>query len=215
MTEKQYFIPSGSPYIKQYEKVLDHVAQENRGLTLNVNPDIVHEGNTDLAAILMAVAQHKAEWINGLMFGINFNFIKLQDTNSYFSVLEWANMPEYRAWLSKMGSSLPMAMFFLKDWEARFYSITGNLVNEKKTELLTDEEGQAGIAFSPEQFEIIHQRVGEGCQLFIDYCYGTGFDARPAIETILHEFQVKFDYEKVEEVFLKNLSEGVHYSMNF
>ena len=110
-------------------------------------------------------------------------------------------------WLRKLGESLPFTLFFIREWEARFATLTGDIMINKTPELIT-EDGRGMIKTSKEEHSLINQRLGQACTLFMHYCRGTGFDPKQAIEAMLAEFNAAYDYSKVEKAFNEELKEG-------
>ena len=66
-----------------------------------------------------------------------------------------------------------------------------------------------GVNFSTEEQNVINSRIGLACQLFMHYCYDTGYDPKYGIQEIIKEFKMWFTYEMVENVFMEDIKKGV------
>ena len=214
MKKEHYFMPLEHPALQRYPATLDQVAKAGKGLQFSVNPDTVAEKDVDMSCLVIAAAQHKASWIDALLFGLEFKFTEIADSELYHPIERWAADAACRQWFHKMGQAMPFCFYFFHQWEARFLTVTGDMIGKRKEQVRQEPgEKHAYINFDEKQTRIIHSRVGTGSQLFIQYCYQTGIDPRPPVEAMLAEFKMGYEYELVQKKWQEEHDKGVEYGI--
>jgi hypothetical protein len=213
MKKENYFMPKTDPLfenlMKRHKPLFEKCKANNlKKLSLSVAPEVIEKKQTVMINEILLMAEHNREWIELILFTIYFKIQQIKDSKLYYGVEDYVTNKEIGIWLRKLGESLPFTLFFLGEWEARFATIAGDIIINKKPELIT-EEGRGMFNISKEDQNQINKRLGQACTLFMHYCHGTGFDPKQAIEAMLAEFNAVFDYAKVEEVFKKELKKGM------
>lgn len=213
---KKYFYPKSSERFKEAEQrhiPMFKTLSENKDKSLDiiVDPDIIEGKVTMMLNEIILIAEHNKERIECLLFSIKFWFSRIKGSELYFQEGEWQSDKEIQRWLRKNGESLPFTLFFLSDWEARFFSVIGDLIADKKVSIGKRDEMHVIFSVEHDGQNIIDQRTGQACQLFMHYCNETGFEPKQAIEAVLAEFQTCFGYDKVKEQFDKDIKDGVEF----
>jgi len=212
MTKENYLIPKTDPEFENLMKKCKPLfekckAHDLKKLSITVAPDVIETQQTWMLNEIILMAEHNREWIELFLFTINFKIQQIKDSKLYYGVEDYLTIEKIALWMKKLGESLPFTLFFLREWEARFATIAGDIMINKTPEIVK-EDGRGMFNISKEEQNQINKRLGEACTLFMHYCHGTGFDPQQAIEAMLAEFNAAFDYSKVEEVFNKQLKEG-------
>lgn len=212
MKKENYYIPKTNPeyenLIKRYTPIFDKYKAANmKKLSLEVAPNVIESKQTMMLNEIILISEHNKEWIELILFTFNFKIQQIKDSELYYGIEDYLTNEKLAVWFRKLGESIPFTLFFLSEWEARFATMAGDFIINKTPELIT-EDGRAMIETSKEEQNLINQRLGQACTLFMHYCYGTGFDPKQAIEAVLAEFNIHYDYSKVEEVFNEELEKG-------
>lgn len=209
--QKQYLISADSPMLQQYAYLTEAMADPSRNtLVLSTDPEVVKSLDADIIIEIIAVAEHFPIVLNKLLFGIEVSFRQTAGSEVYLSDREWKASKIHYRWFRQICESLPFAFFFLQDYEARFYSMTGDFLYEGNVDV-REEEGRSRplIGFSEEQSEMILYRVFYGCVYFMHYCSGTEIDPQPAIEATIAEFDMNFTFEQVKQEFREQKDQGM------
>lgn len=212
MKKENYYIPKTNPeyegLMKRYTPLFEKCKDINlKKLNLVTNPDVIEFKQTDKLNEIVLIAEHNREWIELILFTIDFKIQQIKDSELYYGIEDYVTNEKISTWLRKLGETIPFTLFFLRDWEARYATMAGDFIFKKTPKLIT-EDGRALIETSKEEQSLINQRLGQACTLFMHYCHGTGFDPKQAIEAVLAEFNAPYDYSKVEEVFNDELKKG-------
>lgn len=219
MDKTNYLIPKQHPdFASLMEKYqIFFKAIEDTGgkkIAINIPADVVEAKSNSMWGEMIALAEHSSKWIQLLMFGIELRFYKDQSEKISYKNGEWQADTNIQRWLRNLGEALPFSFFFLNQWEARLYTVIGDLIKEPdRMEKIVDED-YATFQFDKEQQNTIDYRVGIGCQLFMHYCNGTGYDPKPVIEAILAEFQIPFEYDVILKQFEKDIRENAQYRVS-
>lgn len=214
--KKNYFLPKSYKGFKKVEETyipLYDWLKQNKAMKLliDINPDIIEERHTLMLNEIILLAEYNKEWIDQLLFSVEFKFRKIKDSELYYQHGEWQSDKEIQRWLRRNGESLPFTCFFLTDWEARFYSIIGDFIADGEASIRKIDELHVNFSIEKDGKNLIDNRVGLACQLFMYFCHETDFDPKQAIEAILAEFRTWYGYDKVKEQFEMDMKKGVKY----
>jgi len=211
---KKYLLAGNDPHIAAYSESLDMILQDaTKKFTLDVAPDIVTDMETDLFLMLIAVAQHKKEWIERLLWGIDFKFSEIKDSELYLPVEAWTVSKPHQLWFYKLTEKFPSAVYFIRVWEARLLCLIGDMVHKDEIKITPDEKSKSRAVFTltHAQQQKVNHRIGFASQFFMEYCYETGIKAKPYIEALLAEFNIHFDYEFIKKQWYKEHKKGMQY----
>jgi hypothetical protein len=111
-------------------------------LVLSTDPEVVESLDADILIEIIAVAEHFPVVLNKLLFGIEVSFRQTAGSEVYLSDQEWKASKIHYRWFRQICESLPFAFFFLQDYEARFYSMTGDFLYEGNVDV-REEKGRA------------------------------------------------------------------------
>ncbi|MBI5216284.1 MAG: hypothetical protein HY960_11075 [Ignavibacteriae bacterium] len=221
MSTINYIFPSTHPrfqeYLTRFRPAFDVITQQkNSVVELRITPEVIISLDNSKWSSLIALSQHKREWLEALMLNCQFTFHKDAELTQPYKEGEWQRNPDIQSWLRNLGMTVPFSMYFLRTPEQRFISVVGAMLSSDKTIITeTDQENVAQFQFTPEQLRQLDRRVGEGSVLFLHFCNGTGVNPKPAIEALLAEFQVPFNYDIVYEQFQKDLKVGFEWGIKF
>jgi hypothetical protein len=221
MSTINYLFPRKHPrfqeYYEGYTPALEVIRKEpNKPVVITITPEVIISLDNSKWGAFLALSQHKKEWLEALLFNCHFEFYKDAERTESYKEGEWQRNPDIQSWLRNLGMTVPFSMYFLRQWEQRFMSVVGTMLSSDKTTISeTDRENIAQFTFTPEHQRQIDKRVGEGSQMFLHFCEGTGINPKPAVEAVLAEFQVPFTYELVYEQFRNDLKVGFEWGMKF
>jgi hypothetical protein len=210
-----YFIPPTHPSFEDWMRVYKPVFEiytANRTKTINykVDPAVIESVQTLRMNEVIMMAEHKKEWIESIIFGINFEIKQISGSDLYYGIEDFLTNAKIARWLRRLGETFPITCFFLSQWEGRLGSIAGDIFIKKEPDIV-NESGNGGFMTTAEEEKEIQERVWQASKLFMHYCYGTGYEPKQAIEAVLAEFNAVFEYEKVAEVFKKEIKNGFYY----
>lgn len=205
--QKYLIISENDPLIQEYASILNAmVAKPQNKMSIDITPSVVSEYDMGMISQLIAVAQQKREWIEILLTGIKFKFLRYEEVDDdYLEGAEWATDPIYQQWFFELGRVLPLSSFFLHSMEARLFTINGDFFGEVIQK--AKEEGNdlmGGIKLSEEELKLTNMRLFWACISFYTYCNQTGFESQPHIESLIREIQGAFTFEQIKEEWLKN-----------
>jgi hypothetical protein len=209
--KKQHLIPPNSPLLAQYDYLVEAMTDPTRNtLVLSTDPEVVESLDVDTLIEIIAVAEHFPIVLNKLLFAIEIQFRRVAGGEAYLQPGEWKASKGHYRWFRQVGEALPFSFFFLQDYEARFYCITGDYLYEGEVDI-REEEGRTRplISFSESQSQAILYRVFFGCVYFMHYCYGTEVDPQPAIEAAIAEFDMDFSFEQVSKEYRAQMDQGM------
>ncbi len=205
--QKYPVIADNNPIIQEYAPLLNAmVAKQQNKMSIDIPPSAVNQGDIGMISQLIAVAQQKKEWIEILISGIKFKFLRYEEVeDDYLEGPEWATDPTYQQWFFELGRALPLSSFFLHNIESRLFTINGDFFGEV-IQKAKDEgnESVSGIKLSEEELKLTNMRLFWACISFYTYCNQTGFDAQPHIENFIKEIQGAFTFEQLKDEWLKN-----------
>lgn len=212
--KKFYLLPPDDPHIAAYSDGLDTIVRDaTKRFSLITDPEVVADGQTDLFIMLIAVAQYKKEWIEKLLWGIDFKFPEIKDTKLYLPVEAWSMSKPHQQWFFKLTEKFPSSVYFIKEWEARMLCIMGDMIFKDEIKITPDEQNKKYAIFelTHQQQQTVAHRIFFASQFFMEYCYETGVKAKPYIEAVLAEFDLNADYELVKKEWYKEHTQGRKY----
>ena len=110
-------------------------------------------------------------------------------------------------WYNKL-DSMPFALFFFEDHDARAYILMGDLFADNRFE----GDGER-VTIQGELLQEVMNRLFHTCYFFMVFCHNTGFEPRAYIEAILADFDFPLTYEQIEERFKEDLAQGIYLRM--
>jgi hypothetical protein len=220
---RTYLIPSDSPLLKEHEAIIAALKgpeNKHKSLSLNVEPEVIETGQTQMFTELIAVLQYYPEVLDNLVFGMRFNFMKSTETEDNLDPTDWKQDPRYASWFRTAQERFPLVVFFLEDRDARFYSLAGDLLNEEETEVEhSEDDSEADISFTSDQMNRLFNRLFQACVLFMHYCAVAGVEPEPAVEALIAEIDqpdvAPFDYEDLKRQFSEDEARGFQFRLNF
>jgi hypothetical protein len=212
-SERLFLVKPGDPVIEKYRETFENTAEKpDNNLVLTVGPDVVRDLDLGMMHELLLALQHYPGVIEQLVFGIDFNFLMMEDLDIKLNEMEWKTQPAYYRWFNKMGES-PAAIFFIKDSDARFYSLAGDMMADGKIKSRKEPGNNKYISLIPDegQLKIIFDRFYHGCWFFLMYCHGSGFDPKIYIEALIAEYDMPFSYKDVKEKYKEDVEKGIEF----
>jgi len=190
-------------------------SEPDKKIVIKIPHSVVDSRDNSMWGEMLGVAEHNTKWIELLLFGVEFSFEKIAGGELLYVEGEWQSDKKIQSWLHRIGEGIPFSFFFLRQYEARLLSIIGDLIKEPDEVRIQGDETKVKFSFNREEQKIIDSRIGIGCQLFMHYCNGTGFDPKQAVEAILAEFNVWYEYAQVLEQFEKDIKDGAQFRIGF
>jgi hypothetical protein len=220
MQKTNYLIPEEHPefpnLMVRYGNIFKSIESEpDKKIVIKIPPSVVDSLDNSMWGEMLGVAEHNTKWIELLLFGVGFSFIKIADSGLLYVEGEWQSDKNIQSWLRRLGEGIPFSSFFLSQYEARLLSVIGDLIKQPHEVRIQGDETKVKFSFNSEEQKIIDSRIGIGCQLFMHYCNGTGFDPKQAVEAILAEFNVWYDYTLVLGQFEKDIKDGAQFRIGF
>ncbi|MBL7129356.1 MAG: hypothetical protein ISS16_10280 [Ignavibacteria bacterium] len=202
--------------MQKYKGVFETVeSAKGKNLVIRIPPEVADSKDNTMWGELIGVAEHNRKWIELLLFGVEFSFIKIADSELTYAEGEWQSDRKIQKWLHRIGDGIPFSFFFLHKWEARLLTVTGDMVSKGDDIITPRDENHVKFSFNREEQKIIDSRVGVGCQVFMHYCNGTGFDPKQAVEAVLAEFKVPYEYDMVLKEFEKDVETKTQYRIGY
>ena len=220
MQKTNYLIPEEHTefqnLMESYGNIFKMIESEpEKKIVISIPPAVIENQNNTMWGEMLGIAEHNVKWIELMLFGAEFRFVKIADSELLYVEGEWQADKNIQMWLHRLGDGIPFSFFFLSQWEARLFSILGDMIKEPDEVRIQEDETRAKFSFNREEQKIIDSRIGIGCQLFMHFCNGTGFDPKQAIEAILAEFNAGFEYDEVLEQFEKDIKDGAQFRIGF
>jgi hypothetical protein len=175
---KQYYIAKGHPLFAKHEKELDVAAVKLKGISISIPWAMVEAKDISAVTDIICVSQHKTEWINNLVFGINLTFDDMPLTEPMHTHSNIMANTKILAWMAKLGEN-PMSMFFLMGDEMRNATLHADLIlMEQASVEQYPEEEMMKFGFKVEHLQLIVNRLYNACITFVEYCYQTPIDTQ-------------------------------------
>ena len=205
---KKYFIvPPEAAVITEYSEALETVYQHRKEkFTMTASASVVAEREVGMMASILAAAQHKKKWIDMLIFGIDFEFYKGEETEKeIIETRKWKTNPEYQKWFCHLFSRTPFSVFFIRDEDARLFALQGDFLYD----MLRNSEGEIRngkikVEVPAEKIQLINNRLYLACVSFYTYCSGMHIDAEGYIEALIAEMRGNFSFKQVYKDCIEN-----------
>jgi hypothetical protein len=207
--EKYFLMPADNANIPEYAEAFDVLAADNtKDLILAVPPWAIEQNDISNVCTILFAAQHKKKWIEALLFSFNFKFLRHADAeNDFLTDEEWKNKPAYRKWFHTMNQKMPLSLFFIKDNDARMFSLEADFLDDllRVFSGMGLEGKKVKIEMPVEKLKLIDNRLFWSCIAFYTYCSGMHVNAQAYIEAIIAERGGgHFDFKHVHRDWLKN-----------
>ncbi|MBK5285077.1 MAG: hypothetical protein JJE25_06710 [Bacteroidia bacterium] len=205
---KKYFIvPPGDGVIQQYAETLDIITRDRtQNFSIKIPPSAIAEMEVGMMAEMLAAAQHKKKWIEFLILGIDFDFMREENSDrDFLSRNEWRSSKEHQQWFCHMYKSLPFVLFFLRQDDARLFALQGDFLHDmlrEQGERIS--ERKMRVEVSAEKIQLINNRLFWACSTFYTFCSGMHIDAETYIEAMIAELQGNFSFKHIINDWLKN-----------
>ena len=201
-----YFMESTDETVKDFVKKYGVIAaSEVKTVVIAVDMDVIEQGDNVMICELLAGLQHYPKLIEKLIFAIKIDII--DHDGLVLPEDQWKGFPPPMNWYNKL-SSMPFALFFFEDHDARAYILMGDLFADNRFE----GDGER-VMIQGELLQEVMNRLFYTCYFFMVFCHNTGFEPRAYIEAILADFDFPLTYEQVEEKFEEDLAKGIHLRM--
>jgi hypothetical protein len=201
-----YFMEPTDETVKGFKKQFGAIAaSEVKTVVISVDVDVIEQGNNVMICELLAGLQHYPRLIEKLIFAIRIDIV--DHDGLVLPEDQWKGLPPPMSWYHKLGS-MPFALFFFEDHDARAYILMGDLFAGNRFE----GDGER-VTIQGELLQEVTNRLFGACYFFMIFCHNTGFEPRPYIEAILADFDLPITYEQVKERFEEDLVKGIHLRM--
>ena len=201
-----YFVESTDETVKEFVNKYGAIAASDvKTVVISVDMEVIEQGNNVMICELLAGLQHYPKLIEKLIFAIQIDI--LDHDGLVLPEDQWKGYPPPMNWYHKL-SSMPFALFFFEDHDARAYILMGDLFADNRFE----GDGER-ITIQGELLQVVTNRLFNTCYFFMVFCHNTGFEPRAYIEAILADFDFPLTYEQVKEKFEEDLAIGIHMRM--
>lgn len=210
--ERLFMVKPDDPIIKKYKQTFDNVmTHPGDDLVLIVEPDVVRDLEVGMIHELLIALQHYPRVIDQLVFSIDFNFRMMEGLDIKLGEMEWKTQPAYYRWFHEIGKS-PIAIFFIKDNDARLYTLAGDMMADGKIKAKNESgEKYSTLIFNDHQIKVFTDRLFHNCWFFLMYCHGSGFDPRIYIDALIAEYDMPFSFEEVKKKYDEDISKGIDF----
>jgi hypothetical protein len=208
---KNYELPANSEQMTKYAAMLDEAGVRGNGIYLEMSWAAIDRNDTSAIMDIIRVAQHKTDALRNVIYGIQFKINDIPLSEPMGSRQNIFMSPKILAWFAHLGE-IPMIYFFIRDPGTGSHCLFADMILDGSLEVIQKpDEGATYYGFQPPNINIIFNRLFEGAVHFLEFCYGTGVDAKPhvdyAIQCFRDGFQLDtmfprpttFKYEDVEE----------------
>jgi hypothetical protein len=203
-----YLVPATDPMIKSWEPAFLQLEKGNLDLAFNVNPTAVSGDEVASIQQMVIALQHYPHLIEKMLFAIVIHFRLVDDVEIQLSEDEWKTNPQVYRWFQQM-HQLPLMIFFIKDHDARFYTLMGDVFAEGGLDYQMDADGNAiGVAFNEEQMQTFAQRIYWSCYSFMLYCHGTGFNPDRYVDALIADYDMPFSVADIRKECEANIEKG-------
>jgi hypothetical protein len=211
-TGRLFLAKPGESIVKQYRANFETIAaKRDNNLVLTVEPDVIKDMQVGMMHEIMIALQHYPGLIEQLVFGIDFHFMMMEGLEIKLGEMEWKTKPAYYRWFCRLAES-PVAIFFIKDNDARFYALAGDMMADGKIKA-RKEPHEKYTTFTPDgpQMQKIIDRLWHSCWFFLMYCHNSGFNPKIYIEALIAEYDMAFTYEDVREKYQEDVDKGIEF----
>jgi hypothetical protein len=203
-----YFLTPGDPSISNFRNVF---ASFNNPAThtLALDADIRMVEAKDVAMVqqIILALQHYPHLIHKFLFCLKFTFTNLEEDNYRIPETIWKKDPIYYEWFQKM-AEIPFMLYFIHDEDARLYSLMGDIIATGKVKAEETKSGKPAFTFTPDQLDLLHNRLFHACLSLLVFCHGSGFDPGIYVRGIIASFDEPFTYEDVLCEYAKDVLKG-------
>jgi hypothetical protein len=189
-----YLIPPGDKRIEDFKLNYGLLANRNtHTVTMNIPVEAVNKSDVFMLQEIIMLLQHYPKMIEKWIFSIEIVFLNRDEIEMQED--DWKGMHPPMRWFNKL-NSMPAAIFFIQDSDARAYMLMGDLLADGKLvgEMHNDEQA---VKVEGEMLQEVQNRLFTSCMFFLLYAHNTGFDPQPYIEALMSEFDAMFTYEDV------------------
>lgn len=178
---KVYELPANSEIMEKYSSFIDASSVRGNGLYVNITWPVIERCDTNPILDMIRVSQHKEQWLRNAIFGISLKFDDIPLTEPMGSNENIFLSPMIVNWFAELGKT-PQVYFFLNK-DLGPYILFADLMYTKMTEVKYNKDtNESFYGFMGEDVPLIFNKLFDGCVRFMEFCYGTGVDARPHIE---------------------------------
>jgi hypothetical protein len=193
-----YMIPESDIRIVQWKEAFEMFADKNKkAISFNVEPDVVDSGGVYTPIEMVSILQHYPRLIPKFIFAIDFKFQKIKDIDIFFPPALWKMDRKYQLWFFGLAND-PLIIFFLSDFDSRFFCIAGDLLAAGKVNNTYRQRKTKAVVVGKYLDLISHRFLTSACQFYI-FCYNTGFDPEPPITLLITEFNLAITFDNVKQ----------------
>jgi hypothetical protein len=194
-----YLVPPADPMIKSWEPKFLQLEKGNLDLIFTVNPNIVNDNEVAYIQQMVIALQHYPHLIEKMLFAVSLRFRLVDDVEVELSEDAWKTDPQVYRWFHQM-YNLPLIVFFIKDHDARFYTLMGDVLAKGGLDYEMDDNGNAiGVSFNEEQMQTFAQRIYSSCWSFILYCHGIGFSPDRYVDALIADYGMPFSVADIRK----------------
>ena len=188
---KVYELPANSEIMEKYSSFIDQSSVRGNGLYVNITWPVIERCDTSPILDMIRVSQHKEEWLRNVIFGIYLKFDDIPISEPMGSDENIFLSPKIVNWFAELGKTPQVYFFLTKDLGPHI--LFADMIYTKMTKVKHNKETHESFyGFMGEDVPLIFNKLFDGCIRFMEFCYGTGVDARPHIE-----FAIKDTYDSM------------------
>lgn len=203
-----YLLQPGDEGIQKFKNDFGLMAHSSKHtITMDVPVEVVQKQDVFYFQDIIARLQHFPGLIEKYIFAFDIKFL---DTHGIaMPPDEWKGYAHPMRWLNKL-NSLPCAIFFIHDYDARGFALMGDLIADNK---LTPDPENGRLMAEGEVLEEICSRLITICWFFHLYCHNSGFNPQVYIEALMAEFDTPATYEQVRKMYEESVAQGIELRM--
>jgi len=203
-----FFIPETDPRVKEYRDFFMKKTVINIRLSfdIGVKYECVREDNIGYIGHLILALQHYPNRIFSLVHGINPKFLQPSNDIDLIPEKEWKTDAQFINWFSFLGR-FTISPFFMKSPEKRCMCLFADMLPAAYF-IHANSESNPMSELNPQDTEFINNRAFEACMNFWVYCNCSKCNSKTPIESLINQFKLNFNFEKVSTTAEKLLAEG-------
>ena len=192
---KNYELPANSEQMTKYATMLDEAAVRGNGIYLEMSWAAIDRNDTSAIMDIIRVAQHKTDALRNVIYGIQFRINDIPLSEPMGSRQNIFLSPKILAWFAHLGE-IPMIYFFIRDPGTGGHCLFADMIIDGSLNVIQKpDEGATYYGFQTDHINIIFNRLFEGAVHFLEFCYGTGVEARPHVDYAIQCFREGFQFD--------------------
>jgi len=204
-----FMIAAGDPIFAKYEGIFESIEEpdNDNGLQIDLNPQGIMDGKTELIRELIRAAQHYPRSLEKLFINLKFSFNQNDGSRMPVKTIKhWNEEPVFHKWLHTVYHQSPCFIFFLKDKTLRFHAMVGMFSLLDRTRPAFTIRGLSGAKFLQERKDEIEKEFQRAALSFMNYCRVAGIDPKPYMERVYEEMKHINDYEMMLGIYNERIA---------